>query len=298
MTTDVDLDPDHTDAVRATSLGPVGSWSVKVPMLSALFWVVKVLTTGMGEAASDYLARVSLVLPVLVGGLGLAVALTVQLRSDRYRAPTYWTTVAALAVFGTVAADGLHAVLGLSLPAMTALYGALLGAVLMGWYRSEGTLSIHTITTRRVEVFYWLTVFLTFALGTAAGDLTANTFGLGFLDSAYLFGAAMLVPLVLYRSRILGEVAAFWSAYVLTRPMGASLADWMGKRSGLDLGDGTVTALALILIVLAVTYLAITRVDTPRPVALSVAPQRATTTGRGPRRSTTNRTDPSQTAQT
>jgi uncharacterized membrane-anchored protein len=239
------------------------SWSVKVPTVTAAFWLVKILTTGMGEAASDYLARISLVLPVLVGGFGLAVALTVQLRSDRYRAVTYWTAVAALAVFGTVAADGLRAGLGLSLPLMTTLYSLLLAGTFCAWYRSERTLSIHSIITRRAESFYWLTVFLTFALGTAAGDLTASTFGLGFFGSALLFGAAMLVPLVLHRTRVLGEVSAFWSAYVLTRPMGASVADWMGKRSGLGLGDGTVTYAALALIVVGVAYLSLTRVDAP-----------------------------------
>ena len=255
MTVDTLPEHDHRPAVAPPA------WAVKVPAVTGLFWVVKVLTTGMGEAASDYLARFSLVLPLLVGGLGLAFALTVQLRSDRYRAVTYWTAVAALAVFGTVAADGLHAVLGMSLPRMTAFYAALLALTLVAWFRSEHTLSIHSITSRRVESFYWCTVFLTFALGTATGDLTANTVGLGFLDSALLFGAAMLVPLVCYRTRILGEVTAFWSAYVLTRPMGASVADWMGKRSGLGLGDGTVTYLALALIVLAVGYLALTRAD-------------------------------------
>jgi uncharacterized membrane-anchored protein len=245
---------------------------VKVPAVGALFWVVKILTTGMGEAASDFLARVSLGLPVLVGGLGLVVTLTLQLRSDRYRAVTYWSAVAALAVFGTVAADGLHSVLGLSLPLMTALYAALLAGVFCLWFRSERTLSIHSITNRRSETFYWITVFLTFALGTAAGDLTASTLALGFLGSAYLFGLAMLVPLVLYRTRLVGEIAAFWSAYVLTRPMGASIADWMGKRSGLGLGDGTVTVAALGLIVLAVAYLAVTRADAHRDQLLPSRP--------------------------
>ena len=238
-------------------------WSVKVPAAGALFWVVKILTTGMGEAASDSLARVSLVLPVLIGGLGLVAALTVQLRSDRYRPVTYWSAVAALAVFGTVAADGLHTALGLSLPAMTTLYAALLGAVLLAWHRTERTLSIHSITTRRAETFYWVTVFLTFALGTAAGDLAAGTLGLGFLDAALVFAAAMAVPLALHRARLIGGVAAFWSAYVLTRPLGASVADWMGKRSGLGLGDGTVTCAALVLIVVAVGYLALTDPGAP-----------------------------------
>ena len=275
MTTDFAHAPETT--LDARSDGPplatrLPSWSVKVPTVTALFWVVKVLTTGMGEAASDYLARMSLALPVLVGGLGLAVALTVQLRSDRYRAVTYWSAVGALAVFGTVAADGLHTALGMSLPLMTGLYAALLGGVLLTWWRNEGTLSIHSITSRRVESFYWLTVFLTFALGTAAGDLAAGTFGLGFLGSAVLFGAAMLVPLVLYRPRLVGEVAAFWSAYVLTRPMGASVADWMGKRSGLGLGEGTVTYLALGLIVAAVAYLAVTGADAPERSVLAHEP--------------------------
>jgi uncharacterized membrane-anchored protein len=261
----LDLDSPARPHSRADTRDRTGSWLVKVPTVTALFWVVKVLTTGMGEAASDYLGRISLALPVLVGGLGLAVALVLQLRSDRYRAVTYWSAVAALAVFGTVAADGLHAVVGLSLPLMTAQYGTQLVAVLATWYVSEQTLSIHSIRTRRAESFYWTTVFLTFALGTAAGDLTANTFGLGFLGSACLFGAAMLVPLVLHRSKRLGEVGAFWSAYVLTRPMGASVADWMGKKSGLGLGDGTVTYLALALIVAAIAYLAVTRADVPAP---------------------------------
>ena len=258
-------------------------WSVKVPAVGAMFWVVKILTTGMGEAASDYLARISLVLPLLVGGVGLAAALTWQLRSDRYRPVTYWSAVAALAVFGTVAADGLHAALGLSLPAMTALYAALLAGVLLAWFRTEGTLSIHSLTTRRAESFYWVTVFSTFALGTAAGDLTAGTFGLGYLDSAFLFGAVMLVPLALHRTRLLGEVAAFWSAYVLTRPMGASVADWMGKQSGLGLGDGTVTWAALALIVAAVAYLALTAgTGSPRAAA---GQRRSAAPGWCPRRS-------------
>jgi uncharacterized membrane-anchored protein len=120
-----------------------------------------------------------------------------------------------------------------------------------------------TVTTRRAESYYWVTVFLTFALGAAGGDLTAGTFGLGYLRSALLFGAAMLVPLVLHRARLLGEVAAFCSAYVLTRPMGASVAAWMGKHSGLSLGDGTVTYVALSLIAVGVGYLALAGADAP-----------------------------------
>ncbi|MFY0405418.1 hypothetical protein [Solicola sp. PLA-1-18] len=248
---------------RPTAVSRTGSWAVKVPTVTALFWVVKILTTGMGEAASDYLARLSLVLPVVVGLGCLAVALTVQLRSDRYRAATYWSVVASLAVFGTVAADGLRIGLGISLPVMTTAYAAALGLALLAWFRTEHTLSIHTITTRRAEIFYWITVLLTFALGTAAGDLAADTLGLGYLDAALVFGAAMVVPLVLHRTRLIGEVAAFWSAYVLTRPMGASVADWLGKQSGLGLGDGTVTAASLVLIVTLVAYLAVSRVDVP-----------------------------------
>jgi uncharacterized membrane-anchored protein len=164
-----------------------------------------------------------------------------------------------VAVFGTMAADLLHVVLGLSYLVTTPLYAVTLAVVLAWWYSSEGTLSIHSITTRRRERFYWATVLTSFALGTAAGDLTAATLGLGFLDSGFLFGAMILVPLAAWRLG-LNEVAAFWAAYILTRPLGASFADWFGKPpslTGLGLGDGTVTWTTLAAIVALVAWVGV-----------------------------------------
>jgi uncharacterized membrane-anchored protein len=241
--------------------------AAKVPEITVLFWVIKILTTGMGEAASDYLGNTNLALAGVVGVGGLVLTLRWQLRTTRYQAAAYWSAVAMVAVFGTMAADLLHVVLGLSYLVTTPLYAVALTVVLTWWYRSEGTLSIHSITTRRRELFYWSTVLTSFALGTAAGDLTAATLRLGFLDSGYLFGAMILVPLVGWRLG-LNEVAAFWAAYILTRPLGASFADWCGKRpslTGLGYGDGTVTWTTLAAIVVLVAWAGLHRHGVQQP---------------------------------
>lgn len=226
--------------------------AVKVPEVGVTFWLIKVLTTGMGESASDYLAGINLVLAGLVGLTGIAVGLWLQLRREAYHAPTYWFAVAMVAVFGTMAADGLHVGLGVSYAVSTPFFLVAVAALFFVWHRVEGTLSIHTIATRRREIFYWLTVLATFALGTAAGDLTAYTMRLGYLDSAVVFAAMIAVPLLAWRLG-LNAIAAFWTAYVLTRPLGASIADWLGKPpsrgDGLGLGDGPVTLVASLLIV-------------------------------------------------
>jgi uncharacterized membrane-anchored protein len=233
--------------------------AAKVPEITVLFWVIKILTTGMGEAASDYLGNTNLALAGVVGVGGLVLALRWQLRTPRYLASAYWSAVAMVAVFGTMAADLLHVVLGLSYVVTTPFYAVALTVVLAWWYASEGTLSIHSITTRRREVFYWATVLTSFALGTAAGDLTAATMRLGFLDSGFLFGAMILVPLVGWRLG-LNEVTAFWAAYILTRPLGASFADWLGKPprlTGLGAGDGSVTWASLAVIVVLVAWVGV-----------------------------------------
>jgi len=235
--------------------------AAKVPEITVLFWAIKVLTTGTGEAASDYLAKVSLVLAAGIGVIGFAAGMWLQFRSVRYRPVVYWFAVLMVAVFGTMAADALHVVLGVPYVASTVCYAVALGVVLVLWRRTEGTLSIHSITTRRRETWYWLTVLLTFALGTAAGDLTAFVLHLGYLGSAVLFAVAIVVPALAWRAG-LNPVAAFWTAYVLTRPLGASLADWLGKPSalgGLAVGDGLVSALATVLIAVLVGYVALTR---------------------------------------
>jgi uncharacterized membrane-anchored protein len=237
----------------------------KVPAVTAVFWVVKLLTTGMGEALADFGGEQHPVLLGVLGSTGFVAAMTWQLRSREYRAVPYWCAVSMVAVVGTVAADGVKIALGLSLPEVTTFYAVALAAVLAYWFRSEGTLSVHSITTRRREALYWTTVMLSFALGTAAGDLTAFYLGWGFVVSIVVFGLAMLVPLALHRAHLLGEVAAFWSAYVLTRPLGASVADWLGKPMGVGLGDGTVATAAIALIAVLVAYLAVSRRDVQAP---------------------------------
>ncbi|WP_375502091.1 hypothetical protein [uncultured Jatrophihabitans sp.] len=230
---------------------------IKVPArITVLFWVIKLLTTGTGEAASDYLGTVPLVLAGLVAVGGFGASLWWQFRMASYRPAVYWLAVTMVAVFGTVAADGVHVGLGVPYAVSTLFWAVVVAAVLGWWYRSEGSLSIHSVTTARRERFYWTTVLATFALGTAAGDLTASELRLGFFPSAVLFGVLILVPLIAWRLGWIGDVTGFWAAYVLTRPLGASFADWFGKPHrighGLGFGDGTVAAVGLVAIAVLV----------------------------------------------
>ncbi len=271
-TSAVSADPVTTPGRGSSTGGACDGWSgglaAKVPAITAVFWVVKTLTTGMGEALSDYLAGTDIVLAVLIGVLGLAGALWLQLRTPRYVAWTYWLTVAMVAVFGTMAADAVHLV-GLPYAFTTAFYLVVVAALFLLWWRSEGTLSVHSITTRRRELFYWTTVLASFALGTAAGDLTANQLHLGYLASVGVFAVAIAVPALGRRFFRLNPVVAFWTAYVLTRPLGASIADWLGKPAshggGLGFGDGTVAAVAVVVIAALVAYLSVRRTDVQEP---------------------------------
>jgi uncharacterized membrane-anchored protein len=247
--------------------------AAKVPEITALFWVVKVLTTGMGEAASDFLGNTNLVLGGVVGVGGFFLALRRQLRAPTYDAWTYWTAVAMVAVFGTIVADVLHVATDLSYWVTSAFYALVVAVLFTAWYRSEGTLSIHSITTARRELFYWATVLATFALGTAVGDLTGLTVHLGFLASGLWFTAAIAIPFIAWRLG-LNATIAFWSAYVLTRPLGASYADWIGKEhrigGGLGVGDGVVTLAMIAMIVALVAYVAASGRDVQRPLVEQV----------------------------
>jgi uncharacterized membrane-anchored protein len=236
----------------------------KVPEITLIFWVLKLLTTGMGESMSDFLGQHSVPLAGAIGIFGLWLALWLQLRAPEYRAPTYWFAVMMVAIFGTMAADGVHD--GASLPyAVTTIgYALVVAGVFFFWYRSEGTLSIHSITTRRREGFYWAAVLATFALGTAAGDLTATTLNLGFFGSVLLFAAIITIPALGWWRFRLNPIVAFWFAYIVTRPLGASFADWFSKPpsiSGLGLGDGTVSAVALVVFIALVAYVAVAQTD-------------------------------------
>ncbi|WP_199796721.1 COG4705 family protein [Pseudonocardia dioxanivorans] len=244
-----------TDSARHLA-PPHRARGIKVPELTLLFWIIKILTTGMGETASDWLARtIDPVIAVLGALLALSGLLAAQLRATRYRPWLYWATVAMVSVFGTMAADVLHVVIGIPYVASTIGFAVAVAAVLLLWHRAEGTLDIHSIVSTRRECFYWTTVCATFALGTAAGDLTATGFGLGYLASGVLFAVAFAVPVVAHRWRGLGAVPAFWVAYVLTRPLGASFADWIAvppARGGLDLGTGAISLVLLVAIATAV----------------------------------------------
>jgi uncharacterized membrane-anchored protein len=237
----------------------------KVPEVTAYFWITKVLTTGMGETASDFLTRVFGNVPAVgLGGLLLAASLVLQFRARRYVAWIYWTAVVMVSVFGTMCADVLHVGLHIPYGVSTTFFGIALAAVFVVWYRVEGTLSIHSIHTPRRELFYWLTVVTTFALGTAAGDLTATTLGLGYFSSGVMFAVVIAVPAVAHWKLNLGSIFAFWFAYIVTRPLGASFADWMAvskPRGGLNMGLGPVTLAWTVLILAFVGYLAVTRAD-------------------------------------
>jgi uncharacterized membrane-anchored protein len=241
--------------------------AVRVPQITAFFWVIKGLSTAVGESTSDYL--VGAIDPVLAVGLGFAgfvVALAMQFSMRRYRPWSYWFAVVMVGVFGTMAADVVHVALGVPYAVSTLGYALVLAAVFLVWYRTERTLSIHEIVTPRREVFYWLAVVATFALGTAAGDLTATTLDLGYGLSIVLFAVAILVPALGYRFGRWNPVACFWCAYVLTRPLGASVADYLGKPAGaggLGLGDGPVSLVLAVLIAVLVGYLARSGADRP-----------------------------------
>jgi uncharacterized membrane-anchored protein len=238
----------------------------KVPEVTVFFWIVKALTTALGESTSDYLVhRISPVAAVLIGFTAFCIALGVQLTVRRYLAWAYWFAVAMVGVFGTMAADVLHVGLGVPYVVSSVLFLIVLGAVFATWYAVEKTLSIHSIYTPRRECFYWAAVVSTFAMGTAVGDLSAITFHLGYLLAALMFGALILIPVVGYFRLGWNAVFAFWFAYVLTRPLGASVADWLGKPKnlrGLGIGSGPVSLVLAVLIACFVAYLAVSKIDT------------------------------------
>jgi uncharacterized membrane-anchored protein len=249
----------------ATSAAPSTPLLNRVPAVTALFWVVKVLTTGMGETTSDYLVKrfpPEIVVPLAL--LALMAVLVVQFRVRRYIAAVYWSSALMVSIFGTMAADVLHVGLGVPYVASTAGFAVVLAAIFVVWWRTERTLSVHAITTRRRELFYWATVLTTFALGTAAGDWTAVSLHLGYLASGVLFAVVIAVPAVAYRAFNLNAVLAFWAAYVVTRPLGASFADWLGvghQRGGLGIGTGPVSLAAFVVFVVLVAWLSIRRRD-------------------------------------
>ena len=242
----------------------------KVPEITGIFWVIKLLSTGMGETTSDYLVKqIDPIIGVAIGAIGFTLALILQFAVVRRYVPwVYWLAVVMVAIFGTMVADVLHVELGIPYLVSTGLFLVALTVIFITWYRTEKTLSVHSITTRRREAFYWATVIATFALGTAVGDMTASTLGLGYLASGLLFAVIMAIPAIGYWLFGLNEIIAFWFAYIVTRPLGASFSDWIGRSSdlgGLGLGTGQISLILAIIIAILVGYLTLTHKDETTP---------------------------------
>lgn len=231
----------------------------KVPQVTLIFWLIKVMSTTVGETGADYLAvNVGLGTATTDGIMValLAAALALQLRTRRYVPWIYWLTVVLVSIVGTQLTDFLTDTLEVSLYASTAAFAVALSATFALWFAVERTLSIHTIVTRRRESFYWLAILLTFALGTAAGDLATEALGLGFDWGVAAFGALIAVVALAYH---LGAdaVLTFWVAYILTRPLGAALGDLLSQSQeygGLGFGTVVTSLVFLSVIVALVTF--------------------------------------------
>jgi uncharacterized membrane-anchored protein len=255
--------------------------TVKVPEIIVLFWIVKILTTAGGEVTSDYLK--------IYGNFGgggtevvlFVIALVLQFTTRRYQALAYWSLAFAIAIAGTGLSDFLHLDVHIPYAGTSLMWAVILVLVFWAWHRSEGTLSIHSVFTQRREAFYWATVFVTFALGTALGDFTADSLNMGYLVSGFFFLGVFLLPAITWRWFGADSVASFWAAYVVTRPLGASFSDWISKPSeltGLNWGNGrTAIAFAIVVLVLVV-YLAGVRPDVQPAASAGIPlqpPQRA-----------------------
>jgi uncharacterized membrane-anchored protein len=248
--------------------------ALRVPEVTVVFWVLKGLSTAMGESASDYLVHaMAPQLAVVLGFVAFLGALVLQFSRGRYVAWAYWLAVAMVGTFGTMAADVLHVGLHVSYSVSTLLYVVVLAAVFVTWDRTEHTLSVHSIDTPRRESFYWAAVVATFAMGTALGDFTAYTLHLGYFTSAAIFAVLILVPAAGYRWLGWSPVFSFWFAYVVTRPLGASLADGFAKAKdvgGLGYGDGPVALVLALAIALIVAYLTVTGADVQEELPLGL----------------------------
>ncbi len=251
--------PQHAATTSRTLLN-------KVPEVTVWFWLIKVLCTTVGETAADFLNAdlgLGLTGTSIVTGLLLAIVLALQMRAPEYVPGLYWATVTLVSVFGTLVTDNLTDNLGVPLQLSSAVFGIALAVVFVAWYRSEGTLSIHSIVTRRREAFYWLAIFVTFALGTATGDLMGQALSLGYVVSA-LVVIAVVAAIALGWRLGLHPVLSFWIIYVLTRPLGASLGDLLAQpvdQGGLGIGTTITSVVFLVAIVGAVVYLHLSRVD-------------------------------------
>ncbi|MDP4183165.1 MAG: hypothetical protein Q8942_19010 [Bacillota bacterium] len=238
----------------------------KVPEVTIFFWVIKVLCTTVGETLSDFLninLGLGLFGTAVSMGIAFAVILSVQFSMKKYVAGVYWTTVVLISVFGTLVTDIMTDALGIPLEYSTILFSVLLIIVFAVWYISEKTLSIHSIYTKKREAFYWLAILVTFALGTAVGDLYSETLALGYLMTGLLVLGLIALDIIAWRAKF-NNILVFWIAYILTRPLGASIGDFLSQPTqygGLNLGATVTSIIFVVMIVLTVCYLAITKKD-------------------------------------
>jgi uncharacterized membrane-anchored protein len=253
----------------------------KVPEVTILFWIVKIMSTTVGETAADFLAgNIGLGLTntsLVMAGL-LSAVLVVQFRARRYIPSIYWLAVVLVSVVGTLISDNLVDNFGVSLWTTTGIFSTCLAVTFAAWYSSERTLSIHTITTRRREAFYWLAILFTFALGTSAGDLVAEKIALGYVASAGIFALLIALITLAYTRGGLNAVFAFWTAYILTRPFGASMGDFLTAtpaNGGIGLGTNGTSALFLAVIVAAVVRFTVLERRTDKTPELQLAGKEA-----------------------
>jgi uncharacterized membrane-anchored protein len=250
-----------------TQAGRIGLMLNKVPEVTLYFWLIKVLSTTVGETAADFLdtnLNLGLTTTSLIMTTLLVVALIAQVRLDRYVAAAYWVTVVLVSIVGTLITDNLSDGYQVPLEVTTPVFAVLLALTFAAWFAMERTLSIHSIFTRRREGFYWTTILFTFALGTAAGDLISEKLNLGYWVALALFAVAIGVVIVARFGLRADAIASFWVAYVLTRPLGASLGDLLSQpkeAGGLGLGTTATSFLFLAAILVLVGYLTVSKRD-------------------------------------
>jgi uncharacterized membrane-anchored protein len=238
----------------------------KVPEVTIYFWIIKILCTTVGETFADFLnfnLGFGLTNTTIIMGVAFFIVLFFQFRETKYVPGIYWTTVVLISVFGTLVTDNLTDGMGVPLELSTAVFSVLLGLTFLFWYLSEKTLSIHSIFTRKREVFYWLTILFTFALGTAVGDLYSEQLGLGYLNTGITVIIIIACIFIAWKLKLDG-VLAFWIAYILTRPLGASLGDFLSQpkvNGGLGLGTTVTSAIFLIAILAIIVFLAVSKID-------------------------------------
>jgi len=239
----------------------------KVPEVTLWFWIIKIMATTVGETAADLLSvRLGMGLTVtsLIMTAVFLAALLLQVRARRYVPTLYWFTVVAISVVGTLVSDNLVDGLGISLVTTSIAFAIILAVVFAAWYRSERTLSIHSILTTRRELYYWAAILFTFAMGTSVGDLLAERLDLGYGQAAIVFAAMIALVAFAHYALKLDAILSFWTAYILTRPLGASMGDLFAKpviAGGFGLGTVTTSLIFLAVILMLVVYLTISKTD-------------------------------------